>query len=150
MTKLNYLFAAIFFLTTFFAGRAQSYTAHYKTPEGDTSLQHKLSLQKIFSSQTEASLYMVQLPSLLKAKGFITASVDSVQYDSVSVTAVVYLGEQYKWARISTLEEDIPLLESIHWPDQFEGAIDFTTLRSWQKKILDYLEENGRPFGKVY
>src|SRR5689334_17756765 len=150
MTKLNHLFAAIFFLTTFYTAGAQSYTIHYRSPEGDTSLQQKLFLQKTFSSQAEASLYLVQLPYLLQSKGFITASVDSIQYDSLSIKAVVYLGEQYKWARISTSEQDASLLEAIRWPGNFEGAVDFTTIHNWQKKILDYLEENGRPFGKVY
>ena len=28
--------------------------------------------------------------------------------------------------------------------------MDFATLNAWQKKILDYLEENGYPFGKTY
>jgi len=150
MAKLKHLLAAISFLTTFCSSRAQSYLIHYRTPEGDTSLQQKLSLQKSFSSQAEAGLYMVQLPALLQAKGFITASVDTIRFDSLSATAVIYLGQQYKWAGIDTHEQDASLLQAVRWPGRFEGAIDFELLRSWQKKILDYLEENGRPFGKVY
>jgi len=150
LAKLKHLLAAIYFLTTFCTAKAQSYSVYYKTPEGDTLLQQKLALQRNFSSQTEAVLYIVQLPSLLQGKGYITASVDSVQYDSLLATAVVYLGEQYKWARISTGVQDAAVLQSIRWPDKLEGAIDFNTIQIWQKKILDYLEENGRPFGKVY
>lgn len=148
--KLKHLLAAITFLTTFYIGKAQSYSVYYKTPIGDTSLQQKLSLQRNFSSKTEAALYFVQLPSLLQGKGYITASVDSVHYDSLFATAIVYLGEQYKWAKISTAEQDVAILQSIRWPDKLEGTVDFNTVQTWQKKILDYLEENGRPFGKVY
>ncbi|MBO9682885.1 MAG: BamA/TamA family outer membrane protein [Flavisolibacter sp.] len=150
MAKLKHLLAAISFLTTFCIGKAQSYAVYYKTPEGDISFQQKLSLQRGFSSQTEAALYIVQLPFLLQGKGYITASVDSVQYDSLFARAIVYLGEQYKWAKISTSEQDAALLQSIRWPDRLEGTVDFNTIQTWQKKILDYLEENGRPFGKVY
>jgi outer membrane protein assembly factor BamA len=150
MAKLKHLLAAISFLTTFCIGKAQSYSVYYKTPEGDTSLQQRLSLQRNFTSQTEAVLYIVQLPSLLQAKGYITASMDSVQYDSLFATALVYLGEQYKWARISTGDQDAAILQSIRWPGKLEGTIDFNTIQIWQKKILDYLEENGRPFGRVY
>ena len=150
MTKLKHLFAAISFLTTFYTGGAQSYTVFYRSGEGDTSLQQKLSLQKNFSTQPEAILYIMQLPSLHQSKGFITASVDSIQYDSLFAKAVIYLGEYYQWAKISTRPQDAGLLESIRWPGNFEGSMDFTTLHIWQKKILDYLEENGRPFGKVY
>lgn len=150
MAKLKHLFAAIFFLTSLCSGKAQFYTVYYKTPEGDTSLQQKISLQKVFASQTEASLYVVQLPALLQSKGYITASVDSVQFDSLFCDVVIYLGEQYKWTRINTRQQDASILQFIKWPDKPEGNIDFNTLPFWQKKILDYLEENGRPFGKVY
>lgn len=150
MAKLKHLFAAISFLTTFFFSEAQSYFVHYKTPEGDTSILQKLSLQKNFASQMEAGMYLFQLPSLLQAKGYITASVDSAQYDSLFATAIVYLGEQYKWAKINTIESDNQILQSIRWPVSFEGSIDFNTLHFWQQRILDHLEEIGHPFGKVY
>lgn len=150
MAKLKHLFAAISFLTTFFFSEAQSYFVHYKTPEGDTSILQKLSLQKNFASQMEAGMYLFQLPSLLQARGYITASVDSAQYDSLFATAIVYLGEQYKWAKINTIESDNQILQSIRWPVSFEGSIDFNTLHFWQQRILDHLEEIGHPFGKVY
>lgn len=150
MAKLKHLFAAISFLTTCFFCEAQSYSVHYKTPEGDTSILQKLSLQKNFASQMEAGMYLFQLPSLLQARGYITASVDSTQYDSLWATAIVYLGEQYKWAKINTIESDNQILQSIRWPGSFEGSIDFNTLHFWQQRILDHLEEIGHPFGKVY
>jgi outer membrane protein assembly factor BamA len=149
MAKLKQLIATISFLTTFFAGGAQSYFVHYQTPEGDTSFAEKLSLQKVFNSQTDAGLYLVQVPTLLQHKGYITASLDSTHLDSSSARVVLYLGEQYKWARIATHEQDAWILQPLRWPDNMSGAIDFSSLQGWQRKILDYLEENGRPFGKV-
>lgn len=150
MAKLKHLVAAISFLTTFCIGKAQSYVVYYKTQEGDTSIQERFSLQKNFSSQIEAVAYIVQIPALLQAKGYITVSVDSIKYDSSFATTFIYLGEQYKWAKISTREVDASILQSVRWPNKMEGAVDFNTLQLWQIKILDYLEENGRPFGKVY
>jgi outer membrane protein assembly factor BamA len=42
-------------------------------------------------------------------------------------------------------------MEAAHWNDKaFSGPVNFATLQDGQKKILDYLEENGHPFGKVY
>lgn len=148
MTKLKHLLTAISFLTTF-CSRAQ-YVVRYQTPEGDTSLQQKFSFQQNFSSLAEASVYLVQLPSLLQSKGYITASVDSLRFDSTSARVLIYLGDQYKWAKIATREQDAALLQAIRWPQNFEGTVDFKMLQAWQQKILDYLEENGRPFGKVY
>ena len=150
MAKLKHLLAAISFLTTFCISKAQSYSVFYKTPDGDTSLAQKISLQKVFASQIEASLYVVRLPSLLQSKGYITASIDSMRFDSLFANVVIYPGEQYKWAKVITREQDAAILQSIRWPDKMEGIVDFNTLHNWEKKILDYLEENGRPFGKVY
>lgn len=94
---------------------------------------------------------MFQLPFLLQGKGYITASIDSVQYDSMAATAVVFLGEQYKWAKLSVHEKDVALLEAVRWsPGSLKGPVDFAMLHLYQQKILDYLEEHGKPFGKVY
>jgi len=150
MAKLKFLLAAISFLTTYYSSKAQSYAVYYKTPEGDTSISQKLSLQNLFFSQGEASLYVAQIPSLLQNKGYITSSLDSVRFDSLSASAVIYLGEQYKWAKITTRLQDASILQSIRWPENLDGPIDFMAFQRWQKKILDFLEENGRPFGKVY
>ena len=150
MAKVKFLLAAISFLTTYFSSEAQSYIVYYTTPEGDTSISQKLSLQNVFSSQAEASLYVIQIPLKLQNKGYITSSLDSIRFDSLSASAVIYLGEQYKWAKITTQQHDASILQSVRWPENLEGPIDFNALQLWQKKILDYLEENGRPFGKVY
>jgi len=150
MAKLKFLLAAISFLTTYHISTAQSYIVSYKTPEGDTSISQKLLLQSVFSSRAEASVYVVQIPLLLQNKGYITSSVDSTLFDSLSASATIYLGEQYKWAKISTRQQDAAILESIRWPASLDGPIDFNAFQLWQKKILDHLEENGRPFGKVY
>lgn len=131
--------------------KAQSFAVHYKTPEGDTSLQQKLSLQQKFFSASDAGAYLFQLPFLLQGKGYITASIDSVRYDSTAATAVIFLGEQYKWAKLSIHEKDASLLEAVRWsPGSLNGPVDFATLHLYQQKILDYLEEHGKPFGKVY
>src|ERR1700694_4697184 len=150
MAKLNHLFSAIFFLTTCLGAGAQSYALRYRSPEGD-SVAANAALQRIFASRNEAGLYIYQLPSLLQGRGYLTASVDSVRYDSLSAQVVLFLGEQYRWAQVNTRAADEAVLEAIRWPQHaLAGNMDFTTLHTWQQKILDYLEENGHPFGKVY
>jgi len=150
MTKLKFLLTAISFLTTYYTGKAQSYIVYYKTPEGDTSINQKLSLKNVFNSQGEASLYLIQIPSILQNKGYITSSIDSLRFDSLSASAVIYLGEQYKWAKVTTRQQDATILQAVGWPEDLDGPIDFKAFELREKKILDYLEENGRPFGKVY
>jgi outer membrane protein assembly factor BamA len=151
MAKLKHLLTAILFLTQL-CSHAQAYRMQYLGVDVDSSrLQHDAGLQSSFPSRLEASLYVNNLSSLLQSKGYITASVDSLQLDSASGRAIIYLGDQYKWARLSTSTANLPLLEAAHWNDKaFSGPVNFSSLQEGQKRILDYLEENGHPFGKVY
>ena len=148
MAKLKHLFAAICFLTSFCMVNAQRYGVQYRNAVNDSVIHDPALLQDSFPTRAEATVYISKLPSLLQSKGFLAASVDSVQYDSLSAFVILYLGEQYQWTRISTRPEDAALLEAVRWPQQsFTGQVDFEKLRQWQQRILDYLEENGHPFG---
>lgn len=150
MAKLKHLFAVIFFLTTFCVCMAQ-YVVKYKNAGGDSSFfEKKITLQTSFPSRNEASVYIYQLPSLLQAKGYITASVDSVHYDSSSAVIFLFLGRPYKWAKINTLPADEEVLQAIGWRQSSLTGFDFISLHKMQQQILDYLEDNGHPFGKVY
>lgn len=153
MTKLKHLSALIIFLTLWCLGSyAQNYPVYYLHADADSAnLKQKIDLQTNFTSRTEASLYLVKLPSLLQGKGFITASVDSIRMDSAAAKIYLFWGEQYKWATVHTSPQDAAILEALHWNESFfKGPIDFLTLKRWQQKVLDHLEENGHPFGKVY
>jgi outer membrane protein assembly factor BamA len=153
MAKLNHLLAAIFFLTLCCSAVGQSYTLHYQGTGMDSAqLRQKTGLAATFASRAEAGLYLAQLPSLLHAKGFITASVDSLSMDSASATVHLYLGEQYRWARIRTLPADDEVLQAVRWPGRsFSGApLDFGRVEEGQQQLLDYFEEKGHPFARIY
>jgi outer membrane protein assembly factor BamA len=151
MAKLKLLFSAFFFLTLLCA-HAQSYPVQFIGADADsTELQQKAALTTTFPTRGDASVYLSRLPSLLQSKGYITAAIDSLQLDSARAKVYLFLGDQYKWAKIQTPAPYADLLEAIHWNEKtFNGTVDFSTLQAWQKKILDYLEEIGHPFGKVY
>ncbi|HEY0355377.1 MAG TPA: POTRA domain-containing protein, partial [Flavisolibacter sp.] len=150
MAKLKLLFAAISFLTTFIRVQAQSYPVQYRITDGDTSFAEKYLLRSLFGSKEEAGIYISGIPGLLKNQGYITASVDKVQLDSASASVQLYIGERYRWAHIETSPADQKILQAIRWPSAFKEPLDFTALDAWQQKVLDHLEENGHPFGKVY
>jgi outer membrane protein assembly factor BamA len=151
MAKLKHLLSLLLVLTQCCAF-AQSYRVTYIGVDVDSSvLLQKASLQTAFPTKAEAALYAVKLPSLLQSKGYITASVDSMQLDSTAASVYVYLGEQYKWAKINTAPQNAALLDAVHWNDKIlNGTVDFNTLQAWQKKLLNYLAETGHPFAKVY
>jgi len=96
--------------------------------------------------------YVNQLPGNLQAKGFITASLDSVRFDSSSAHVVLFAGDIYKWAQIDASRVDPSLLQAAGWREKIfeEKPMDFGEMQRWQNRILTYLENNGYPFGKVY
>lgn len=152
MAKLNHCIAVIFFLTVLCkAGLAQAYPVHYRAVDADSATIQKVELQTKFITRIDANAYLAQLTSLLRSKGFVTASVDSLRLDSSQGRVVLFLGDQYKWTSIHTLSQDQELLDAIRWPaSSLAGTMDFNTLHNWQQRILDYLEDNGHPFGKTY
>lgn len=150
MAKVKYSIGAILFLTVWWSTlAAQAYPVKYVVAYNDSVQLVKATLPTTFPTRFEASSYIASLLPLLQARGFVTASVDNVQIDSTKAIINLFLGEQYKWSSIRTRESDAPVLEAIRFP-VIKGVMNFSTLTAWQKRILDYLEETGHPFGKTY
>lgn len=128
---------------------AQAYQVQYHTSASDSAHLPGLLLTGSFRSRYEAEAYLTALLPLLQSRGFVTASVDSVQGDSTQASVALFLGEPYKWSRVRTMQRDEALLEAIRFP--LAGReLSFAAIPLWQKRILDYLDENGHPFAKTY
>lgn len=105
----------------------------------------------VFANRMDANTYLVRLKSELQTKGYITASIDSIYLDSADARVHIYLGEQYKWATIKTNPADEDVLTAVRFPATLTGtAMNFEALSSFEERIIDYYEERGYPFGRVY
>lgn len=130
----------------------KTYTLHYKIADKDSSNKmEQAPLTTLFETKEDAALYINKLPETLLNKGFPTASIDSVLYDSTFAIVKIYLGRKYTWAQISTDSIDPFVLEQTGWNEkQFDNKVmDFKRLQSQQSKILEYYENNGYPFAEV-
>src|SRR4029077_13473314 len=65
-----------------------------------------------FPSRMACIQYVNQLPGALQSKGYITASLDSVHFDSASASVVLFAGDIYKWAQIDVSHVDASLLQA--------------------------------------
>jgi outer membrane protein assembly factor BamA len=150
MPKIKHLILGCLFCVLVIRATAQSYLVHYRVTGADTVIKEQL--QDKFTSRMEANGYLNNLPALLQNKGYITASVDSLRIDSTEAFVQLFFGEQYKWAKIRTLASDEDILQAIHWPrSSFSNTgVNFSSLQTRQEQILDYLEENGYPFARIY
>ena len=148
MPKLVYLLAIVLGLTG--SVHAQSYQVNYVSANGDPASLTAIPLVSSFNGRYEATQYLAALPNVLQGRGFVTASLDSMRLDSTSARVVIYVGEKYQWTHIRTQPTDQSILDAIRWPSSASiNKINFTSLPSYQKKILDYLEDHGYPFGKI-
>ncbi|MFI5186678.1 MAG: POTRA domain-containing protein [Chitinophagales bacterium] len=157
MTKLRKLISPFVFLLSFtfltlFAPAQTRYELNIRAIDKDSGFLNTLGLQNSFGTRGGCVEYVNKIPSILQSKGYVSASLDSLQYDSTFAQLVLFLGESYHWAKINTNHVDPSLLNAVGWREKIfpEKPMDFTQLQNWQEKILNYLESNGHPFAKVY
>ena len=138
-------------LLTVVGGRAQ-YALHILPVDKDSFFIHKkLGLDTSFRTQQACTEYVYHLIPMLQAKGYATASADSINFSPGSATLKLYVGETWRWASIDTRHIDPALLAAVAWyPRTFSRrTLDFAQYQARQQQLLDYLENNGYPFAKV-
>src|SRR5688572_33507416 len=123
MTKLHYL-VTVFFLLTVMVGSTQSYKLQFIGVDAE-NVSQKAGLEEQFLSRSEASAYVSRLPFLLQAKGYVTASIDSMNMDSDSGKVYVFLGRQYNWGGIRLQDPADEILSPVSWdPKSFKGTMN--------------------------
>lgn len=121
------------------------------TDKDSVRMAAELGLQTRFDNRIACSEYCARVPDLLRAKGYITASVDSLQFDSLSARMVLFAGEKYQWASLGITGLEPEELQSLGWEEQFSAGniFDYSLIQGWQEKILVRMENNGYPFARV-
>src|SRR3982074_2871554 len=100
-------------LVSSYGGFAQ-YPLHIRPVDKDSLfIQKKLIPPASFKNKAACTEYIYSIPSLLQAKGFITASVDSIQYDSAGAAIRLYIGPAYRWAQINIRRIEPALLAAV-------------------------------------
>lgn len=130
-----------------------NYSIHLKGVDKDSAtIMKQANLVIDFNSRSNCELYIGLMKDQLQSMGFVTASIDSVEYYEKFAKVVLFLGEQYRWAELNTRNVEHSLLEAAGWQEKiFAGKpIDFSQVRLLQEKMLDHLENIGHPFARVY
>jgi len=154
MYRLQLQISVLFLILLSVAGNSQSkYPLQLHCTDRETStFISQQGISTLFDSRFVCIEYVNQLQGLLQTKGYVTASLDSVRFDSLSASVVLFVGEQYKWASLDAGKVDPSLLEAVGWREQLfrEKPMNFTQLKEWQEKILSRLENTGYPFAKIW
>lgn len=154
MTKLKLQISVPFFLLLHICSIAQSkYPLQIRSVDKDSAfISSGLGIKTDFDSRNDCVSYIDQLPAYLQAKGYVTASLDSIHFDSAYAKVVLYVGSRYEWANLDVKRIDPSILQAVGWRDKVfsDKPMDFSQVKQWQEKILSYMENSGHPFAKVY
>lgn len=85
----------------------------------------------------------------LQNKGFIAASIDQMQFDSVYVYANLYRGQKFYWGKLDLSNLNLTILNRINSKENSNQPINLDALKRIKKAVLSYYENNGYPFAKV-
>jgi len=109
-------------------------------------------LTTVFAGRQQCSAYIETLPALLQAQGYVSASVDSIHYDTTFAHLFLYFGRPYHWKYLGVQLVDPQLLAVSGWQkNKFDGRpLSFDAISDMQKRMLRWLENNGYPFAKIY
>ncbi len=104
-----------------------------------------------FSSRPACDAYVQQLPAMLMAAGYISASVDSVHADTTQVLVKLFVGKKYIWDDIRVDEKDWYVLNQLGFNRLtfHNKPFDHNKVAQVYETLLDYFANNGYPFVKV-
>jgi outer membrane protein assembly factor BamA len=97
-----------------------------------------LPLKKDFATKTQCINYIEQLRALLKAKGYISSSIDSIRETEKGIVAFLFVGNLYVWKNL-VLPDEVKSFAN-------QSSKNYSEL---PETILNYYENNGYPFAKV-
>ena len=134
------------------AARAQSYSLHLRCSDGDSmALAEILHVPAEFREQTSALAYLQSIVPALQEKGYLAASIDSLAVLPDGYAAEVYLGQKWRWAKLSLAHIQPALLVAMGVTEaQWSGRpLSPKMLRSLSEQMLRWCEDNGYPFAQV-
>lgn len=108
-------------------------------------------VRQAFNNATQCMDYLKQLPELFRESGYLSASVDSVVYDSSRAKATLFVGPQYRWVQLNTDSITAKaLVESGYGKRILPGQpVSFTQIGRLKENMLRYYENNGYPFASI-
>ena len=108
-------------------------------------------LKSTFLNRMNADKYITNLPSLLQAKGFMASSIDSVFWQDSTAFVNIYLGNKYTITNIKIESKDEAIIQSVTGKKLSSTSnISYQQYQTLQQDVLNYFENNGYPFAKVF
>lgn len=110
-----------------------------------------IEVKTTFPSKPACEQYVQQLPGMLMAAGYISASIDSLNSDSSGMHLQLFVGKKYIWDDLRVSEEDWYVLNTLGYNKAtfHNKPFDHGKVELVYNQLLDYFANNGYPFARV-
>lgn len=151
MRRFPQFIATLFLL---YAGQlqAQSYSLRLQSVDTTaTALTQNLQPRNEFDNQTLVIGYINELVPKLQEAGFLGASIDSISEEKSAYKVYVYLGNKWRWARLSLkmVPSNVLLGTGISEVEFFNRELSPKRISRLSERILNWCDNNGFPFASV-
>jgi len=157
MKKVFFISSLIFFLSySCFGQSVFSKTINIRLT--DTIHQHdfakikkQVTSQKTFSDTLSCKRELQNILLKLNNNGYLSASFDSIHFDSLFCQANLFLGERYEWLSLSKGNVDESFLSGSGFRTKLyeQKTFRYDQVRKLQEKILTNCQNNGYPFASI-
>ena len=140
------LISVLVLLLNVSASAQTKYSLHIKGVDKDSAtLVSQTGIQTSFDSRAAGEAYVSKLNSYLRSKGYVTASIDSIQFTAEYARIVLYAGEPYRWVQLDARHVETSLLDAVGWREKMfaDKPLDFSQVQTIESRMLDHLENNG-------
>ncbi len=105
-----------------------------------------------FANEIDANTFLQDQLNKLRSKGYLAASIDSIDTQANTITAALHIGKQYKWATIDMDQVAPVMLNNIGYNEKTftNQPIEDKQIAILCEKLLRYCENNGYPFANIY
>lgn len=81
-------------------------------------------------------------------EGYITASLDSLQHDSLNYKAFISIGKKFTWVNLSYHKKHEDVITKLGYNEHFfaKRPFKYNELAQLMEKLISYYENNGYPF----
>ena len=150
--KVIVVVGMLMYFACFVSANAQNnYQLQIVVVDKDSSFRMSdLGIKTTFLTALECSQYIAGLPAILRSKGYISASVDSLIVTDSQTTIHLFVGNRYQSLNLHVRNKDKPYLQQAGWDDKSLKAIQFADYQKLSDRLLDYFENSGYPFAKVF
>ncbi len=153
--KFNFkliLFYTVFILLFLFTKSiyAQKYELNI-IPSDSSSISFikKKSFTKTFNDSIQLNNELTKIRSKLFSKGYITASLDSLIFDSLIANAYFFIGEKFQIIKINAQGIDDRTIRKLNIPLNKNKTTNPIELIQIYERIIKYYENNAYPFAHI-